>query len=210
MSQTIRLLVADDHPIVREGLIAILATQPDFSVIGEASNGQELLDLARTLQPDVLLTDLDMPTLDGVSAIRQMQQHSPRTRMIVLTAYASDELIIGALQAGVHGYLLKGVPRQEIFSAIRAVAAGGTLLQPLVAARLLQRISEPPGEALTPREHEVLARLKQGHMNKEIALALGISERTVKFHVSALLAKLGAGNRTEAVARAVERGLIER
>jgi DNA-binding NarL/FixJ family response regulator len=211
MTLPIRILVADDHPIVRDGLVAILGTQPDLHVVGEVGDGVELVAQAGSLQPDVVLTDLEMPGLDGVAAIQQVRQVSPTTRVVVLTAYDTDERIIGALRAGAQGYLLKGVPRQEIFAAIRAVAAGGTLLQQPVAARLLRRADGQPAanESLTPRELEVLQLLRQGRTNKAIAATLNISERTVKFHVSALLGKLGAGNRTEAVRRAIEQGMID-
>jgi DNA-binding NarL/FixJ family response regulator len=212
-SRLIRIVVADDHPIVRDGLVAVLSTQADFDVVGEATTGVELVEQVQRLQPDVALIDLEMPEMDGVAAIRRAREHIPGTRFIVLTAFDTDDRIIGALEAGAQGYLLKGAPRGEIFNAIRVVSAGGSLLQPLVASRLLRRFAAPetPGvDALTSREMEVLHLLAQGRLNKEIASTLSISERTVKFHVSAIMAKLGAGNRTEAVAVAVQRGLIAR
>jgi DNA-binding NarL/FixJ family response regulator len=157
-----------------------------------------------------VLADLEMPVLDGGAAIRAIRQALPTTRVIVLTAFDTDDRIIGALEAGASGYLLKGAPRAEIFHAIRVVHAGGALLQPVIASRLLRRVESPtpPTDTLTTREREVLGLIAQGRANKEIAAALSVTERTVKFHVSAILAKLGAGNRTEAVAFARERGLI--
>jgi DNA-binding NarL/FixJ family response regulator len=209
VSEPLRVIVADDHPIVREGLVAVLGTQPDFAVVGEAGDGAALIEAARRLRPDVALVDLEMPDVDGVAAIRHLRAELPELRILVLTAYDSDERIIGAIEAGAHGYLLKGAPRASIFNAIRVVGSGGSLLEPLVAARLLQR-HEPatPAETLSPREREVLQLIAVGRLNKEIGVALGITERTVKFHVSTILAKLGAGNRTEAVALAKQRGLL--
>lgn len=205
----IRIVVADDHPVVREGLAAILGTQPDLEVVGEAGDGDALLALAAALRPDVALVDLEMPGLDGAGAIRRLPEVSPATRALVLTAFDSDERIIGALAAGARGYLLKGAPRATIFEAVRAVAAGGSLLQPPVAARLAARVARPEPPALTPREREVLRLVAQGRSNRAIAAALGLAERTVKFHLSAAMTRLGAANRAEAVALAAQHGLIE-
>ena len=231
----IRILLADDHPIVREGLRAVLETQPEFEVIAEAASGDEALRLSRTLQPDIILLDLEMPFMDGVEAIRrlrqQQQQHPqlPMPRIIVFTAFDNDERIIHAVQAGANGYLLKGAPRDEIFNAIRVTMKGGSLLQPIVASKLLRHMGPQsllnapahpfsnlnssteqrmPTEPLTERELEVLNLLAQGMPNKEIAAHLVISERTAKFHVSSIMGKLGATNRTEAVSLAAQRGLI--
>jgi DNA-binding NarL/FixJ family response regulator len=206
---TIRILVADDHPVVRDGLVAMLGTQPDFLVVGEASNGREVIERGRELLPDVILLDLEMPELDGVETLRQLQAVCPDVRAIVFTAFDTDERIVGAVQAGAKGYLLKGVPRNEIFNAIRVVSQGGSLLQPIVASKLLQHMSSQPGESLTEREMDVLQLLAQGKTNKEIATALTITERTAKFHISSILAKFGAGNRTEAVTIAAQRGLVK-
>lgn len=205
----IRIVVADDHPVVREGLAAILSTQPDLAVVGEAAGGEALLALAAALRPEVALVDLEMPGVDGEAAIRRLPEVSPETRALVLTAFDSDERIIGALQAGARGYLLKGAPRAQIFEAVRTVAAGGSLLQPAVAARLAALVARPAPPALSPRELEVLLLVARGRTNKEIARALGVVERTVKFHLSGAMARLGAANRAEAVALAAQHGLIE-
>jgi DNA-binding NarL/FixJ family response regulator len=212
VSNSIRILVADDHPVVRDGLVAILSTQPDFEVVGEAGTGAEAVERARTLRPNVMLLDLEMPELDGVEVLRRLSQSNPEVRVIVFTAFDTDERILGAVQAGAQGYLLKGAPRKELFEAVRVVQAGGSLLQPVVASKLLRQVSHQNQvteiDALTPRELEVLRLLGQGLQNKEIAAELVISERTVKFHVSSIMSKLGAGNRTEAVSLAAQQGLI--
>ena len=211
----IRILVADDHPIVRDGLVAVLSTQPDFEVVGEAADGRQVVEQALALRPDVIMLDLEMPEVDGVQALEQLRKLGQSVRAVVFTAFDTDERILSALRAGAKGYLLKGAPREELFNAVRVVHAGGSLLQPVVASRLLERFSEAvpllaAPEQLTPRELEVLAWVAQGHPNKEIAERLAISQRTVKFHVSSIMGKLGAANRTEAVALAVQQGLIER
>lgn len=211
MNEKIRILIADDHPVVRDGLIAILSTQPDFAVVGEAGDGRAALAQIPTRKPDILLLDLEMPEMDGVETLRQLKTAGMDLPVIVFTAYDTDERIVTAVQAGAKGYLLKGAPRQELFNAIRIVNDGGSLLQPAVATRLMRQMSleqETSLEPLTPREHEVLEALASGFQNKEIALKLAISERTVKFHVSAILSKLNAGNRTEAVTLAAQHGLI--
>jgi DNA-binding NarL/FixJ family response regulator len=215
MPDKIRILVADDHPVVRDGLVAILSTQPDFLVAGEASNGSEVIERAALLKPDLVLLDLEMPVMDGVQVIRELRELSPPVPALVFTAFDTDERILAAVRAGAKGYLLKGAPREEVFQAIRIVSQGNSLLQPVVASKLLQHISSAEGEnergfeTLTERELEVLRLLGQGRTNREIAETLVITERTVKFHVSAILNKLGAGNRTEAVSIAAQRGLIE-
>jgi DNA-binding NarL/FixJ family response regulator len=207
----IRVLVADDHPMLREGLTAVLGTQPDFEVIGEAADGSEVVRLAQTLRPDVILLDLEMPTVDGVAALEGLRDAGSEARTIVFTAYDTDERILRSLRAGARGYLLKGASRAEIFDAIRTVHSGGSLLGPAVTSRLLDHIEqgdERP-EGLTPRELEVLTLLARGRKNAEIASELFISERTVKFHVSSILTKLGAETRTQAVRIAARRGLVE-
>lgn len=198
--------------MLREGLVAVLATQPDFDVVGEASNGEEVVRLARSLAPDVILLDLEMPGTDGVAALEKLQDAGADTKAVVFTAYDTDERVLGALRAGARGYLLKGASRSEIFSAIRTVHSGGSLLQPAVTDKLLEHMSrrrDPEPEPLTLREAEVLGLISKGLPNKEIAGRLFVTERTVKFHVSSLLHKLDAGNRTEAVSVAVRRGLIQ-
>jgi DNA-binding NarL/FixJ family response regulator len=204
--------VADDHPVVRDGLVAMLETQPDFEVVGEAGNGPDALALVASTRPEVLLLDLEMPHLDGVGVLRQLRSDGAGTRVIVFTVYDTDERIIAAVEAGAAGYLLKGAPRGEVFAAVRTVAAGGSLLAPTAAAAVLRRVrgeaTPSATPALTPRERSVLQHLARGLGNKQIAAQLGIAERTVKFHVSSVFTKLGAGNRAEAVARAVQAGLL--
>jgi len=215
MPDVIRILVADDHPVVRGGLITMLTTQDDFAVVGEAENGQQVIDLVRQLKPDVILLDLEMPEVDGVEALRRLRDANLNVQAIVFTAFDTDERIVGAIQAGAKGYLLKGESREEIFKAIRVVSEGGSLLQPVIASKLMKHIrgatdaNRALPESLTEREMDVLKRLAQGMTNKEIAAELIISERTVKFYVSAILGKLNAGNRTEAVTIAAQRGLIK-
>ena len=215
MTETIRILVADDHPIVRDGLVAVLSTQPDFEVVGEASTGLETVERVARVKPDVVLLDLEMPNMDGVETLLRLRESDPEARVIIFTAFDSDERIVRAVQAGAQGYLLKGVPREDVFNAVRVVHAGGALLQPIVASKLLRRVGQEQGSAadnpnaLTEREHDVLDLMARGLTNKEIAAELVITERTVKFHVSSILDKLGAGNRTEAVTIAAQLGLVD-
>src|SRR3712207_6136232 len=195
--------------MLREGLVPVLSTQPDFEVVGEAADGAEVVPLAGALRPDVILLDLEMPGVDGVEALEGLRDAGSEAHAIVFTAYDTDERILGALRAGARGYLLKGASRQEIFDAVRPVHAGGPLLEPGVTTRLLDHGREgEQREPLTPRELEVMSLISEGLHNSEIAARLFVTERTVKFHVSAILAKLGADNRTEAVAIAARRGLI--
>ncbi|MCB9151399.1 MAG: response regulator transcription factor [Caldilineaceae bacterium] len=210
----ISILVADDHPIVRDGLIAVLRTQADFDVVGEAGNGREVVAQYVRLMPDIVLLDLEMPEMDGVEALQALHSRFTNVRAIAFTAFDTDERILGAVRAGANGYLLKGASREELFRAIRVVHAGGSLLEPVVATKLLHQVSQSAAEpalpeSLSAREQEVLNLMSRGLQNKEIAGQLFITERTVKFHVSSILGKLGAGNRTEAVAMAAQRGLVD-
>ncbi len=200
----IRVLVADDHPIVRDGLDAIINDQPDMRVVAEASNGREALRLALESRPDVLLIDLRMPQLDGLEAVMAIQKKWPDARIIILTTYDGDEDIYRAIQAGARAYLLKGVPRGELLDTIRAVHAGSKRIPPEVAAKLAERIST---SELTDRELEVLHLIVAGQSNKEIGRTLSITEGTVKAHVNNLLGKMGVNDRTQAVTEALRRGL---
>lgn len=207
----IRIAIADDHPVVREGLVAMLETEPDFQVVGTATTGAEAVALVARTDPDVMLLDLELPELDGVGVLRRLVAEGARVRVIVFTVFDTDERIIAAVEAGAAGYLLKGAPRAELFAAVRTVAAGGSLLASVASSAVLRRVRgevPPGGLSLTPREREVLEALARGLGNKQIAAELGVSERTVKFHVSSLFVKLGAGNRTEAVTIGARAGLV--
>jgi DNA-binding NarL/FixJ family response regulator len=207
----IRILVVDDHPIVRQGLVAALEDEPDFQVVGAAQSAEEALKSLGSLQPDVVLLDLELPGVGGVAAIPRVLAASANSRVLVFTAYDTEERVLGALRAGAKGYLLKGATAAEIARAVRAVASGGSALEPRIAARLVTEMSAPRSAArhLTPREREILHLIADGQSGKQIARTLGISERTVKFHTSSLMRKLGADNRAQAVALAHQRGLLE-
>lgn len=204
---SIRILVADDHALVRQGVGAVVGRETDMSVVGEAANGQQAVEQWRVLQPDVTLMDLNMPVMDGVVAIKTIRAEFPRSRFIALTVYEGDEDIHSALQAGAQAYLLKNVLPSELVSTIRAVHAGLRRLPPEVAERLSER---GPGPGLTPREVEVLALMAKGQSNVEIARTLKITSGTAKWFVSGILSKLGADDRTEAVTTALERGILHR
>lgn len=221
MAQAIKVLVVDDHPVVREGLAAMLGTRPGIAVVGEAADGQQALDMARRLRPDVVLMDLRLPVMDGVEATRRITQECPGARVLVLTTFDQDELILSGLRAGARGYLLKDTPREEIFQAIAAVHRGEVILHPVVAARVVEHVTvtpEPGGEVRTPptpaegplseREWDVLRCLSTGMSNKEIAARLNIAESTVKTHLANLFLKLGVNDRTEAVTAAIRRGWL--
>jgi DNA-binding NarL/FixJ family response regulator len=204
----VRILVVDDHPIVRSGLTSVLATQPDFEVVGEACNGEEAIAAAIRLAPALVLMDLRMPALDGVAASAAIHSALPATRIVVLTTYASDGEVLRAIEAGAVGYLLKDAPHDELFRALRAVARGERYLAPALTQRLMTRWHRPRRTTLTDRELEVLQSVARGHGNKQIAALLGITEPTVKAHLVHIFDKLGVDNRTAAVRAGQERGLI--
>jgi len=206
----VRILIVDDHPIVREGLNGMLSSQADFEVVGEAATGAEALRIARETQPDVVLMDLRMPEMDGATATAALRDAMPGVRVLVLTTYDTDGDILRAIEAGAVGYLLKDVPHEELFLAIRATARGERRLASAVAEKLMQRMLRPAQEALTKREQEVLEWVARGVSNKKIALELGISEPTVKAHLVRIFEKLGVDGRTAAVMTALERGLLRR
>ena len=200
----IRVLIADDHAVVRQGLRTFLDLQDDIEVVAEASDGAEALAAAEQHKPDVALIDLVMPNVDGIEAIRGLRERAPDARAIVLSSFIDDEKLFPAVRAGAAGYLLKDVQPQELVDAIRTVHGGGALLHPKVASRLLEEMATDP---LTPREREVLALIGRGMANKVIARELSLSEKTVKAHVSNILAKLGVSDRTQAALYAVRAGL---
>jgi DNA-binding NarL/FixJ family response regulator len=207
------VLVVDDHAVVREGLRGFLDLQDGIEVVGEAADGDEALAAAERLRPDVVLMDLVMPRLDGVSAMRALRERLPQARVIVLTSFLEDDKLLPALRAGAAGYLLKNAEPQELARAVRAAHAGEALLDPVVAARLVEALAdsgdENPVDRLTPREREVLQLIGRGFPNKQISRELGVSERTVKTHVSHVLAKLGVDDRTQAAVVAVRAGLVD-
>jgi two-component system, NarL family, response regulator LiaR len=221
MPDPIRILIVDDHAVVREGLRAFLALQEGFEIVGEAADGGEAIERAQQLEPDVILMDLVMPELDGVSAMREIRRrsrgHAPR--VIVLTSFLDDDRLVPALEAGAAGYLLKNSQPAELARAVRAAQAGEAIIDPTAAARLVDALSDrdrprTAGDSslgqLTGRERDVLALIAQGRSNKRIALELGISEKTVKTHVGHVLAKLGVTDRTQAALLAVQHGLLTR
>lgn len=205
---TTRILLADDHPVVRAGLAMLLGAEPDLEVVGEAADGAEAVARAEALQPDVVLMDLRMPVLDGAGATEQLRRRVPHARVLVLTTYDTDGDIIRAVEAGATGYLLKDTPRQQLAEAVRAAARGETVLAPPVAARLVRQLRTPAAESLTRRELEVLGLVARGLSNPEIGRSLVISEATVKTHLLRVFAKLGVDDRTRAVTVALERGLL--
>jgi DNA-binding NarL/FixJ family response regulator len=208
VTERIRLLIADDHPIVRAGLLDVLSSQPDFEVVGEATTGAEAVALASRLHPNVVLMDLRMPEMDGVTAIAKIKAEHPDVNILVVTTYDSDADILPAIETGATGYLLKDTPRKELFEAVRAAAQGKLLLAPTVAARLMERMRGPTEEALSSRELDVLKLVAKGASNKEIANRLYISEATVKSHLIHIYGKLNVDDRTSAVTVALERGIL--
>lgn len=206
----IRLLVVDDHPIVRDGLVAVLQDQPDLQVVGAAGTAEEAVALTGSLRPDVVLLDLEMPGIGGVAAIPQVIESSPGTRVMVFTAYDADDQVFGAIRAGAAGYLLKGAGVAEIAQAVRTIHEGGSYLESHVAARVLAAVGSRRRDPtrLSAREREVLQLLAQGLATKQIARSLGIAERTVKYHVASIFSKLGATSRAQAVALAARQNLL--
>jgi DNA-binding NarL/FixJ family response regulator len=205
MSGQIKLLIVEDHHIVRQGLVALLKTVPDMEVVAEASDGAVGVDLFRQHQPDVTLMDLRLPTLGGAAAVARIRAELPAARIIVLTTFDGDEDIYRALQAGARGYLLKGMFGEELLDAIRAVHAGKTRIPAVVAERLAGRMG---GQELTARELEVLGLIVRGQSNKEIGGSLSISEATVKTHINSILSKMGVTDRTQAATTAIQRGIV--
>ncbi len=213
MAEPIRVLIVDDHAVVREGLQAFLELQEGIEVAGQAVDGEDAVEAAERLRPDVILMDLVMPRLDGVAAMRSLRASVPDARVIVLTSFLDDDKLLPALRAGAAGYLLKNAEPREVARAVRAAHAGEALLDPVVAARLVETLvadgGEEPLDRLTPREREVLVLIGRGFPNKRIARELELSEKTVKTHVGHVLAKLGVGDRTQAAVVAVRAGLVE-
>jgi len=208
----IRVLIADDHAVVRQGLRTFLDLQADIDVVGEAADGEEAVTAAQEHAPDVILLDLAMPVLDGIGALRRLRETTPAARVIVLTSFGEDERLFTALRAGATGYLLKDVEPAELVRAIRTAHAGQSSLSPAVAARVIEELASGGRrgavDSLTPRELEVLCLIARGRSNKRIALELGVAEKTVKTHVSHVLAKLGLSDRTQAALYAVRAGLV--
>lgn len=214
MAEEIRVLICDDHAVVRQGLRTFLETQPDIEVVGEAEDGAQAVQRVRDLVPDVVLMDLVMPRLDGIEAIRQIRAVSPATKVLVLTSFTEDEKVFAAVKAGAAGYLLKDVQPQDLGEAIRVVQRGEALLHPSIAARLMQEFAteerRPAApDALTDREMDVLRLIARGRANKEIAVDLGVAEKTVKTHVSNILQKLHLADRTQAALYAVRERLVD-
>jgi DNA-binding NarL/FixJ family response regulator len=207
---TIRLLLVDDHPVVRDGLRGMCESESDFRVVGEASDGVEAVALAKELEPDVVLMDLRMPGGNGVDAIAALAAAGSAANVLVLTTYDTDRDIMAALDAGATGYLLKDAPRDELFGAIRSAAAGESVLSPAVATRVVSRVRTSGSEELSGRETDVLALVARGRSNREIARALFVSEATVKTHLGHVYVKLGVNDRASAVATAYDRGLLGR
>jgi DNA-binding NarL/FixJ family response regulator len=212
--ETIRILIADDQLITRQGLRTLLAATPGIEVIGEAANGAEVIELAANLQPDVILMDLKMPGINGIEATRRIHRTSPHIALLVVTMFADDTSVFPAIRAGASGYLLKDADQAELVRAIQTVAAGGVIFSPGIARRVLQYLAEPPSNAppqafdeLTPREHEILELIARGYRNAEIAEQLVLSPKTVSNHVSNVLLKLQAADRTQLMLLALEAGL---
>jgi DNA-binding NarL/FixJ family response regulator len=208
MEKPIRILIVDDHPVVRNGLIGMLSGRPEIEIAGEASDGQQAVEQSARLCPQVILMDLRMPVLDGVEAITLIRARQPDVHVLVLTTYDTDADILRAIEAGATGYILKDAPREDLYRAILATAQGQTYLSPTVASRLMDQLRAPAETALSPREVEVLEWVSKGASNKEIAHHLHLSEATVKSHLLHIFTKLGVNDRTQAVTLAVQKGII--
>lgn len=204
----ITLVVADDHPVVRQGLVALLGTDPDIEIIGEAADGSEATEVALSLRPSVVVMDLQMPVVDGIAATQAIKQVWPEAAIVVLTTYDTDEAIVRAVEAGASGYVLKDTPPDDLIQAIRRAATGETVLSPPVAKRLVERMQSPESATLSSREIEVLREVANGNTNSVIADHLHISQATVKTHLLHIYAKLGVSDRAAAVARAYESGVL--
>ena len=204
----IRLLIVDDHPVVRDGLRGLFADDPDFQVVGEAANGAEAVARVERLGADVVLMDLRMPGMGGVEAITRLREVAPGVRVLVLTTYDTDSDVLAAIEAGATGYLLKDAPREELIRAVRAAFAGEAVLSPAVASRLMGKVRRPPPEVLSQRELEVLALIADGATNRQAAARLFVSEATVKTHLLHVYEKLGVRDRAAAVAEAYRRRLL--
>ncbi|WP_149204185.1 response regulator [Actinotalea subterranea] len=205
---TVRLVVVDDHPVVRAGIVGLLAGEPDLEIVGEAADGAQAVELVARVVPDVVLMDLRMPVMDGATATGQILATTPGVRVVVLTTYESDADILRAVEAGATGYLLKDAPQQDLVEAVRAAARGETVLAPSVARRLVSQLRDGGGERLTARELEVLAAVARGSSNAQVGAELFIAEATVKTHLLRIFAKLGVDDRTRAVTLAYERGIL--
>lgn len=214
MEESIRILIADDHLIIRQGLRLILETQNGFELVGEASDGAEAIRLCAELKPEVVLMDLRMPGMDGLTAIDHLRTEQPGIAVVILTTFNEDDLMMRGLRAGAKGYLLKDTDRETLFNTLRAAKRGETLLKPEIMKRVLLQVTEDGGKGssptdLTGRELEVLKAVAQGERSKEIALRLGISERTVKAHLASIYNRLGVDNRAAAIAMAAQKGLLK-